>query len=189
MRLPSSNRRMSSSRSIRPFAAAIAAIGIAAFFFDPSLSFAQEKPACEQMSWTVKRELALFAAPDLRTVPSGTSLDSLPDKGVALQLEPDAAVPFVLPPERKATSVEGSGGLIAVKDVPRAGTYQVTLSTDAWIDVIQNGKAVPSVAHTGKRDCMGVRKSVRFELQPGPVTLQLSGAPVKLIKLAILPAE
>jgi hypothetical protein len=45
---------------------------------------------------------------------------------------------------------EGKPAVQWVKLVlPRDGSYQVTLSAEGWIDVIQNGKA--AAAHTGKR--------------------------------------
>lgn len=149
---------------------------------------AQDKPACEQFAWPVKREQVLFAAPDLKTVPSGSSLATF-DRGVALELQPNATVPFVLPPARQPKTADGYGGVIFFANLPKAGTYQVTASAEAWIDVIQNGKATASTAHTGKRDCAGIRKSVRFELEPGPVAVQVSGAAANSIKLAVLPAE
>jgi hypothetical protein len=149
---------------------------------------AQEKPACEQFAWSVHREQALFSAPDLKTVPAGAALTPQ-DRATALELRPNAEVAYVLPPGRQPKTADSYGGVISFPDLPKAGPYQVTASAEAWIDVIQNGKAAESAAHTGKRDCADIRKSVRFELEAGPVTLQLSGAPVKIIKLAVLPAE
>ena len=76
-----------------------------------------------------------------------------------------------------------------IPKVPKAGLYQITASAEGWIDVIQDGKALASSAHSGRRDCPDVRKSVRFDLQTGAVTIQFSGVDSKFIKLAILPAE
>jgi hypothetical protein len=148
---------------------------------------AQEKPACEQFDWSIKREQALFSAPNLKAIASGTKLDSALDGGAALQLLPNATVSFILPPARQPKSPDSFGGLIAA-DVPRAGSYQVTLSAEAWIDVIQDGRFLDSIAHSGKRGCADIRKSVRFDLKPGHVTIQVSGAPASSIKLAVLPA-
>jgi hypothetical protein len=85
--------------------------------------------------------------------------------------------------------VDSSGGVISISNLPKAGSYQVTTSAEGWIDAVQNGKAVGAAAHTGRRDCADVRKSVRFDLQPGAVTLQLSGVDSKSIKVAVLPAQ
>jgi hypothetical protein len=76
-----------------------------------------------------------------------------------------------------------------ISNVSKAGSYQVRASAEAWIDVIQEGKSLASTAHSGRRDCPDVRKTVRFDLQTGAVTIQVSGVDSKLIKLAIPPAE
>ncbi|MGO8954391.1 MAG: hypothetical protein ACLPWS_09770 [Rhodomicrobium sp.] len=167
---------------------ALAAVLAGLAFAGAGAVAAQDKPACEQFAWPVKREQVLFAAADLKTVPSGTSLGSF-DRGVTLELQPYATVPFVLPPARQPKTADSYGGVIIFANLPKAGTYQITASAEAWIDVIQNGKAVASTAHTGKRDCVDIRKSVRFELEPGPVIIQVSGAAANSIKLAVLPAE
>jgi hypothetical protein len=190
MPLPLSNLRTSSLRlnKANGVALALAGLACATFLAVGNPAAADDKAACEQFSWPVKRELAMFGAADLHTTASGATLDA-PPTGVALQLQPNSAVAFVLPPERQPKSPESWAGVITIANVPKAGPYQVTTSAEAWIDVIQNGKTVASTAHTGKRDCADVRKSVRFELQPGAVTIQLSGADSKLIKLALLPVE
>lgn len=151
----------------------------------PALS--QEKPACGEFAWPLDRERALFKAATLKTVASGAVLDSL-EQGVALELLPNDSVTFALPPGRAPKMPESYGGVIAIENLPKGGIWQVTVSAEAWIDVIQDGKAAASSAHTGKRDCEDVRKSVRFELQPGRTTVQISGAATRLIKLAVLPA-
>jgi hypothetical protein len=149
---------------------------------------AQDKPACEQFGWSIKREQALFSAPGLGLAASGSKRDSI-ESGVALELQPQASMAFVLPPERQPKSTDSFGGVISFANVPKAGLYQITLSAEAWIDVIQDGQALKSTAHSGKRGCADVRKSVRFVLQPGALTIQLSGAAEKTVKLAVLPAE
>ena len=150
---------------------------------------AQELVACEQFAWPVKREQALFASKDLQHVASGATLGSFPDHGIALELQPHDAVPYALPPGRQPKMANSFGGLVVISHVPKAGLYQITASAEGWIDVIQDGKALASAAHSGRRDCPEVRKSVRFDLQSGAVTIQVSGVESKLIKLAILPAE
>ena len=184
---PSSAKRSSgASRKTLIFAAAVTA----------TLSLVGAKPAsaqdmapCDQFAWPVKREQALFASKDLPHIASGATLDSFPDHGIALELEPHDAVPYTLPPGRPPKIANSSGGLVVISHVPKAGQYQITASGEGWIDIIQDGKALASAAHSGRRDCPDVRKSVRFDLQSGAVTIQVSGVKSKLIKLAILPAE
>ena len=175
---------------IKARAAAIAALLAApSFVFSAAAPvYAQEKLACEQFAWPVQREQALFKDAALQTLPSGSVLDSA-GRGVALELAPYASAPFLLPPGRQPKTPDSYGGIVTIANLPQAGTWQVTTSAEAWIEVIQNGKAIVSSAHTGKRDCEGIRKSVRFELQPGPVTIQISGATAPSIKLAVLPAD
>jgi len=57
---------------------------------------------------------------------------------------------------------------------PRAGLYQVILSQDAWIDVVQDGKYMRSVGSTAGGYYPRLRKSVRLELGHAPFALQLS---------------
>jgi hypothetical protein len=61
----------------------------------------------------------------------------------------------------------------------------VTLSDEAWIDILQNGAFAKSVEHSGVKGCEGLRKSVRFAFEKGPLTLQLSGAPSTKLRLAL----
>ena len=190
---PLSNLPMSSSPSIKPLArvlpAMASAFAIAALCLTPLSAAAQDRPACDQFDWPVKRELALFNNPNLELVFSGATIASIPAEGLAVELQPHVTIEYILPPGRQPKSEDSWGGLLLISNVPKAGSYQVTASEHAWIDLIQNGKALASTAHTGKRDCAGVRKSVRFDLEPGPLTVQVSGAETNHIKLAILPAE
>jgi hypothetical protein len=149
---------------------------------------AQTKSACDAFDWPITRERTLFAAQGAAPVPSGAKIDG-PGTGLTLELKPNDAVPFPLPPARQPKSPGSFGGVVSFANVPKAGLYQVTLGSEAWIDAIQNGKAVDSKAHSGKRGCEEVRKSVRFELESGALTIQLSGAAGDTIKLAVLPAE
>ena len=65
----------------------------------------------------------------------------------------------------------------------------MTISDDAWIDIIQNERHARSVGSTGRRDCAGMRKSVRLELGPTPFVLQLSAAATPVITIAISRVE
>ena len=69
----------------------------------------------------------------------------------------------------------------------KAGTYKITLSTEGWIDVEQNGQTVKSTAFSGAQGCEGVRKSVKFELAARPLTIELSGVPDNTIEIAVSP--
>jgi len=190
MPLRLSSLRMSWSPSIKILhpPLALAAFAIAAFTL-PNPAAAQDEPACKQFDWPVNRELELFRDSDMEMVFSGATLSFLPQKGLALELQPQVTVDYVLAPGRDAKSEDSEGGLLFITNVPQAGSYQVTVSNDAWIDVIQNGKAVPLTAETIKNGCPVVYKSMRFNLEPGSLTVQISDASSRRIKLAILPVE
>ena len=64
---------------------------------------------------------------------------------------------------------------------------QVSLSSEAWVDVIQNGHSIVASDHSGDPNCPGLRKSVRFTLTAAPVTLEISNAPDDHVRIAITP--
>jgi hypothetical protein len=57
------------------------------------------------------------------------------------------------------------------------------------VDVVQDGRYTRAVVSSGRRDCSGVRKSVRFELQAFLFALQLSGSAAERMTLAIRRVE
>ncbi len=192
MPLPLSRLPTSWLRSIRPrsvvSAMALAIFAIAASV-TPRSAEAKDNPACEKFDWSVAREMELFRDPDLEMVFSGATLGSVPDKGLVVDLQPHFTVDYVLAPGGEPKSDDSFAGLLFIKNVAQAGTYQVTLSGDAWIDLIQDGKAIVASAQTINANCSDARKSIRFRLEPGPLTVQVSGASASQIKLAISPAK
>ena len=54
------------------------------------------------------------------------------------------------------------------------GRYQVSLSSDAWLDMLKDGAAQRSVAHAPGPKCSPIRKTVIFSLRPGSYVLQIS---------------
>jgi hypothetical protein len=106
-----------------------------------------------------------------------------------LRLQPAHQASFAMPPERTPKSEEWFGGAISFPSPQQAAIYQVTLSDDAWIDIVQDGRFARSVAHTRRSDCPGVRKSVRLDLLPAPFVLQLSGSASDIVVVAIHAAE
>jgi hypothetical protein len=145
-----------------------------------------DEAACKDFKWDLSREQGwLQATPP--TLASGATLAK--DEGAAtLQLSAVDTLTFGTPPDHKPAA--GSfGTIVSLPPLDKAGIYQVTLSDEAWIDVIQAGTSVKSTAFTGVKGCPGLRKSVRFDLKPGPVTLQISGVKVQTINLAVGPAD
>ena len=174
-------RRVSSATALAIFAIAA---GVT-----PGVAEAKDNTACEQFGWSIKRELEFFRDPYLEMVFSGAMPGSIPDKGLVMELQPHGTVDYVLAPGGEPKPDNSFAGLLIMKDVPQAGIYQVTLSEDAWIDLIQDGKALALAAETGNPNCSDARKSMRFRLERGPLTVQVSGVSSNLIKLVILPVE
>ncbi|TPI40020.1 hypothetical protein FJW07_12440 [Mesorhizobium sp. B3-1-9] len=138
---------------------------------------------CDAFKWPVAREQALFpAAPAAQ---SGTSLTV--GQAVDFSLEAVDTVSFEVPPERAPAA--GTFGATASVAVPPDGELQLSLSDEAWIDVVQDGKTVKSVAFSGVKTCPGIRKSVRFKLAGGAAIIQISGAKKADLKVAVLTPE
>ena len=155
----------------------------AVWLASPALAQAQE--TCGQFAWPIAREQKLFAQPDILRARSGAELKfAAPVLAASVDLKEMDEVQWSRMPERKPKAAESFGGVIEIDGIA-PGLYQVTLSDEAWIDVIQNDAFVRSSAHSGKRGCPDVRKSVRFQLGKGPLIVQLSGAEKNAIRIAI----
>lgn len=144
---------------------------------------------CEKFAWSIARQRDAFAASEKTTVASGETLNALPSGALVIRLQPGAQASFAMPPERKPRTEQWHGGMVRLPALPRPGIYQITLSDDAWIDVIQNGRYARAVGSTGRSDCPGVRKSVRLDLDASPVVLQVSGVAPDAIAVTINAVE
>ncbi len=118
---------------------------------------------------------------------AGATLKMSPALAARLDLKKADEVQWSRSPERAPKNPDSFGGLLEIDSI-EPGLYQITLSDEAWIDVIQNDAFLKSAAHSGRRDCAEVHKSVRFQLGKGPVIVQLSGVAKDTIGFAILPA-
>jgi hypothetical protein len=140
---------------------------------------------CEKFAWSLARERAAFAATDKATVVAGETLPGLPAGALVIRLQQGAEASFAMPPERKPRTEQWHGGIVRLPALAQPGIYQITLSDDAWIDVIQNGRYARSVGSASRGDCPGVRKSVRLDLDASPVVLQVSGVAPDTITVTI----
>ena len=142
---------------------------------------------CESFKWPLDKERAGFDDAGLEMAASGAARGPLKEQAFTLALVAANDVVYAVPPAKKKH--EGFAGLITFAAPEKPGLYQVTLSGEGWIDLAQNGTALDSTAHTGAKNCTGLRKSVRFSVGVAPVTLQISGAPADTVKVAIRPVE
>jgi len=140
---------------------------------------------CEKFAWSLARDRAAFAATGKTVIAAGETLAALPAGALVIRLQQGAQASFEMPPERKPRMEQWHGGMVRFPALAKSGIYQITLSDDAWIDVIQNGRYARSVGSTGRSDCPGVRKSVRLDLDASPVVLQVSGVSPDAITIAI----
>lgn len=147
---------------------------------------AQGATGCAAFKWPVTTEQRLLDAPGLPTLASGGSFPAL-GQGVAVALLPQGEVAYAVKPARVPKANPAYGAELSLP-AGSGGAVQVTLSAEAWVDIVQGGKVLRSTAFSGQTGCPGIRKSVRFTLAPGPATIAISDAPETTLKLAILPA-
>jgi hypothetical protein len=154
----------------------------------PQPDAAQSAPTgCAAFKWPLVNERKAFEDKAIESVASGTARGAFKAQAFSLTLLPDTEVPFTLPPRKRKKEADAKrfGAIVAFSAPPKAGTFQVTLSGEAWIDLVQDGKSLKSADHSGVKDCPGLRKSVRFAVGDAPVVLQISGASEESIKVAI----
>lgn len=167
---------------------AIVATGVA--LIAPLPLLAAGTGGCDSFDFPVATDLLWMQNADAETVASGAKLAAPPAKAINVTLKPMAEVTYVLSPEGKSKPEDSPfGAVITIESLPSPGLYQVSLSAKGWIDVVQNGAALKAVAHSGKSDCEALRKSVRFDIKDGPITLQLSGIAAPAIKITIRKAD
>lgn len=154
----------------------------------PLAAAAQDASGCAKFKWPVERERTAFATPGLPEIASGGTLPGIMDP-VVVSLKPQGEVTFEQTPGSRRKIDGAHAAVLKMAPVAVAGTYQITLSDEGWIDVLQNGKQVRSAGFTGERGCPGVRRSVKFPLQPGAVTVQISGVATSSIKVDVLPVQ
>ena len=140
---------------------------------------------CDKFAWPMARERTLLAAADKPVVQAGQTLAAIPKGAFVLNLQSGAEAAFAMPPERKPRAERWFGGTIRFSGLEKPGIYQVTLSEEAWIDVVQHDRYARSVGSTGRGDCPGLRKSVRLDLVAAPFVLQVSGVTSESIVVAI----
>ncbi|QPF92430.1 hypothetical protein [Bradyrhizobium commune] len=149
---------------------------------------AEEPSGCDKFKWPIERERAALTAPDRAKLASGSEQAALPASGITLGLVAPQEAKLPTPPER-APKDGTFAGFTSIKAAPKAGLYTISLSSGAWVDVVQDGHFLKPVAFSGATDCDGIRKTMKYELADKPFVLQISGAKDNSLSIAILPAQ
>jgi hypothetical protein len=147
--------------------------------------WAQEPVGCDKFKWSLDEERGLLTSKDEPTVASGTSVKASLPVALMVTLVPFADAKLPIAPERAPRLPESFAGFIQMSAPAHDGIYKVSLSSEAWIDVVQGGRLLKSVAFTGATGCTGIRKSVKFDLKAEPFAVQLSNVPTNSIGVAI----
>src|ERR1700722_2706003 len=110
---------------------------------------AQEPVGCDKFKWPLDKERATLNGTDLPKIVSGTAVPFPIPFGVIVALKPFADAKLPMPPEQAPKSPDSFAGFFQVPAPKRAGSYKITVSDPAWIDVIQAGKTVKSSDFSG----------------------------------------
>jgi hypothetical protein len=148
---------------------------------------AEEPSGCDKFKWNIDRERAALTASDRAKLTSGSEETAVPSTGMILSLVKPADAKLPAPPER-APKDGTFAGFTSIKTA-KAGLYTISLSSGAWVDVVQDGHFLKPVAFSGATDCDGIRKTMKYELSAQPLVLQVSGAKDNSLSIAILPAQ
>jgi hypothetical protein len=146
---------------------------------------------CSGFKWPLDTELAWLAAGGDVALKSGGELSPVPAKAIALALKPSNTVtmPVTAGIKEQAIGADTFSGWFTIPAGVKPGLYQISISARAWIDVVQGGALVPSKGFSGRQECQAISKSVRFDLGPGPVTVQISGAPADSVRVTLNAAK
>jgi hypothetical protein len=151
---------------------------------------AADMPEGCTFTWNVTHELALFGAA-AGSATAGRDAASAPtleaDKLYELALTPQSEVSFAHPPSKRALSDGAFAGMAKVH-ITTPGVYRVAIDGAFWIDVLADGKLLTSGDFTGAHGCKTLRKLVEFPMPAGDVLVQLSGAGVAHVHMAMTPS-
>jgi hypothetical protein len=160
---------------------------IAALLAPPSLAAADEPVGCGAFRWPLETEFAALRAADKPAVANGGALAYGAAQTLRLVTFADAGLPHA--PERAPKNDPSFAGHFSLGAPAKAGIYKITLASDGWVDVVDNGAFLHPKAFSGVRGCEGARKSVKFDLPGRPVDVQLSNVRDPSIAVIVTPAD
>jgi hypothetical protein len=147
----------------------------------------QEPVGCDKFKWPIEKERATLTGTDLPKLAAGDHITWPIPWATIVTLAPFTDAKLPIAPEVAPKSPASFAGFLEARPPAKPGTYKITLSSEGWIDVVQDGHAVKSTAFSGALGCEGVRKSVKFDLAAKPFTVELSSVPDNTIKIAVSP--
>jgi hypothetical protein len=145
-------------------------------------AWAQEPSGCDKFKWPLDRERALLA--HAAPLASGGELPPTLTAAVKVALAPVADAKLPVAPSR-APKPDTYAGFVRVTAPVKAGTYKVTLTDNAWVEVAQDGQNLKTGAFSGVHGCEGLRKSVKFDLSEAPFVITLSNMTAKEIGVVV----
>lgn len=150
-------------------------------------AWAAEPSGCDKFKWPIDRERAVLTSEPLK-IESGATAAPVATKAIRIALRPAADANLPTPPERSPKAADTFAGFVKLSAPAAAGIYAISLSAGAWLDAVQDGKSLKTVAFSGATDCDGIRKVVKFDLRAEPLVVQVSGVASDSIIMAITPA-
>ena len=151
----------------------------------PGLVQAQEGSGCGGFKWSIEGDRAALVRADKPSLPNGGAVAY--DVATTLELQPFASAGLPKAPERAPRSPSAFAGHFVLAAPAKPGVYRLTMSSGAWVDVLDGGAYLHPVAFSGARDCEGARRSVKFDLPARPLALQFSGVPGDRISVIVSP--
>lgn len=150
-----------------------------------------EAPACAAMDATLPAGMADWnGKAEITTAPSPEHAGHVSlalGKGYEAKLKKKGDVTFSVEPEKPGGSVSYSG--LFSFTIPEAGSYSVALGTAAWIDVLEDGKALEPASFGHGPECTTIRKKVVFALKAGLHVLQVAGNGAETLKVMVAKAS
>jgi len=173
------------------FTAAVCCAPVGQAFAAEPMAMATKAAACAPPA-VLPADLAGWGAahrPLKAAVKPAATGKALLAQGVAFDtvLAPTPKVAYAIEPGKTGGSVS-FGGLFAF-DVAAAGRYRIAQNGPSWVDVIVDGKAVPSAAHGHGPECSGVTKMVEYDLPAGHHLLQIAANGTQALTVMVAPVR
>jgi hypothetical protein len=136
----------------------------AALAFVPGMAAAEEPAGCDGFKWPLEHERAALADSGKASVANGGGLSY--DAAATLKLAPLAEAGLPHAPERAPRSPQSYAGHFAMSAPARPGLYKITIASEGWIDVVDEGRFLHPKAFSGPPAAMAPGKALNSTCQP-----------------------